>query len=64
MVGITEYIEQIFEDFSEYYDEGHSMCELKELTFEAGGLPDYNGIRIQQLYLLRYAFAYSFSQNQ
>lgn len=60
MIGITEYIEQIYKDFSKYYDEGHSMCELKGLTFEAGSLPDYSNIRIQQLYLLRYAFAYSF----
>ncbi len=60
MVGITEYIQQIYEDFSEYYDEGHNMCELKKLTFEAGGLPDYNSKRMQQFYLLRYAFAYSF----
>lgn len=60
MIGITEYIQQIYEDFSEYYDEGHNMCELKKLTFEAGELPDYNSKRMQQFYLLRYAFAYSF----
>ncbi len=60
MIEITEYIQQIYEDFSEYYDEGHNMCELKKLTFEAGELPDYNSKRMQQFYLLRYAFAYSF----
>lgn len=61
MISITEYLQQIYEDFREEIEySGDTLCELKKLSFEAGGLPNYNNIQIQRLYLLRYAFAYSF----
>lgn len=64
MIGITEYLQQIYEDFKEEIDCGVKLCNLKKLTFEAGALPDYNNIQIQRLYLLRYAFAYAYEYTQ
>lgn len=64
MIGITEYLELIYEDFKAEIDAGEFLCDLKKLSFEAGGLPDYNDIQIQRLYLLRYAFAYGFEYTQ
>lgn len=61
MISITEYLHQIFEDFKDTIEfSGETLCNLKKLTFEAGGLPNYNDIQIQRLYLLRYAFSYAF----
>lgn len=64
MFSITSYLENIYADFSQYLNSEPTLCELKELTFEAGSIPDYKDIRIQQLYLLRYAFAYSFEYSE
>lgn len=60
MMGITEYLEQIYRDFKEEIDRGTTLCDLKKLSFEAGGLPNYNNVQMQRLYLLRYAFSYAF----
>lgn len=64
MIDITEYLEEIFRDFKAYIDGDENLCKFKELNFEAGALPDYNDINIQQLYLLRYAFAYGFEYSR
>lgn len=61
MISITDYLQQIYIDFREEIENGgDTLCQLKKLSFEAGGLPNYNNIQIQRLYLLRYAFAYAF----
>lgn len=60
MIDITEYLENIYNDFAKYADGSNFLCDLKSLTFEAGDVPDYRNKNIQQLYLLRYAFAYAF----
>ena len=60
MITINQYLNNVFDDFSEYVSGSESLCKLKELTFEAGNTPDYNSKYIQQLYLLRYTFAYAF----
>ena len=60
MISIEGYLEKIYLDLKAQVDSGEKLCELKELTFEAGCLPDYTNIQIQRLYLLRYAFAYLF----
>jgi len=64
MISITEYLEHIYEDFKRQIDTGEWLCDIKKLSFEAGGLPDYSNIQIQRLYLLRYAFAYGFEYTQ
>lgn len=60
MITIEEYLSQIYEDFYNYVSRCDNLCDLKSLHYQAGNLPDYSDINIQQLYLLRYAFAYAF----
>lgn len=60
MITINKYLEDILFDFKEYVTSGVRLCDLKEVHFDAGNLPDYSDIHVQQLYLLRYAYAYSF----
>lgn len=60
MVSIDCYIKDILEDFKEYLEEGNELCFLKSLQYQSGMIPEYNDIHIQQLYLLRYVFAYAF----
>ena len=64
MIGITQYLQAVYEDLQTYVDNDVCLCKLKELNFEAGALPDYEDINIQQLYLLRYAFAYAFEYSR
>lgn len=39
MIGITEYLEEIYSDFKAEIESGKCLCELKGLTFESGCLP-------------------------
>lgn len=64
MIDITQYLQDIYEDLQRYVDNDVCLCKFKELNFEAGALPDYEDINIQQLYLLRYAFAYAFEYSR
>ena len=64
MINITQYLQVIYEDLQGYVDNAVCLCKLKELNFEAGALPDYEDKNIQQLYLLRYAFAYAFEYSR
>lgn len=64
MIDITQYLQGIYEDLQSYVDNDVCLCKFKELNFEAGAIPDYTDINIQQLYLLRYAFAYAFEYSR
>ena len=64
MIRITQYLQKINEDLQKYIDNDVCLCKFKKLNFEAGSLPDYEDINIQQLYLLRYAFAYAFEYSR
>ena len=64
MINITQYLQEIYKDLQRYVDNDVCLCKFKELNFEAGALPDYEDINIQQLYLLRYAFAYAFEYSR
>ena len=64
MINITQYLQNIYEDLQRYVDNDICLCKFKELNFEAGAIPDYEDINIQQLYLLRYAFAYAFEYSR
>jgi len=64
MIGIKQYLQKIYEDLQKYIDNDVCLCKFKKLNFEAGSLPDYEDINIQQLYLLRYAFAYAFEYSR
>lgn len=61
MITINEYLEDILFDFKEYVTSGVRLCDLKEVHFDAGKIPNYSDVHVQQLYLLRYAYAYSYS---
>ncbi len=60
MIAINEYLDNILDDFQEYLATNPKLCGLKTVHFDAGKIPDYNDIHVQQLYLLRYAYAYAF----
>lgn len=60
MESINDYLDNVYEEFQEYINSSDNLCELKNLHFDAGNLPDYSNIHIQQLYILRYTYAYAF----
>lgn len=60
MVRIEEYIQGVLIDFKRYLNGRPCLCDLKNVNFNAGLIPDYSISHVQQLYLLRYAFAYAF----
>lgn len=61
MESIKDYLESIFNDFSsEVLASQDSLCNLKNLSFAAGKIPDYSQRAIQQYYLLRFGYAYCY----
>lgn len=60
MISINDYLDIILKDFEEYLRSDPYLCHLKDVHFDAGKVPDYSDIHVQQLYLLRYAYAYAF----
>ena len=56
MLTINDYLDNILEEFEDYVYSGVRLCDLKSVHFDAGKIPDYSNIHVQQLYLLRYAF--------
>lgn len=59
MIIVNDYIDDIFNDFKEYLDNQKKLCELKEeVYFYSNHIPNYDKLCVQQLYLLRYAYAY------
>lgn len=60
MLTINDYLDNILAEFEDYVHSGVKLCDLKSVHFDAGRIPDYSNVHIQQLYLLRYAYAYSF----
>ena len=64
MLTINDYLDNILEEFEDYVYSGVRLCDLKSVHFDAGKIPDYSNIHVQQLYLLRYAYAYSFKSRE
>lgn len=60
MLTINDYLDNILAEFEDYVHSGVRLCDLKGVHFDGGRIPDYSNIHVQQLYLLRYAYAYSF----
>lgn len=60
MISINNYLDTILSDFVSYLEEGHELCNLKSVNFDHGQVPDYEDVHVQQYYLLRYAYAYTF----
>lgn len=64
MNQIEEYLNCIYKDFEKYTDSASGLCDLKGLSYKNACIPDYKNLRVQQLYLLRYAYAYSYEYIQ
>jgi len=64
MISINDYINRILEDFQDYVSSIDCLCELHDLRFDGGHIPDYSNLPVQQLYLLRYAYGYAFEYKQ
>lgn len=60
MIEIDKYLDGILDDFEQYISSDVELCNLKKVHFDAGKVPDYSDIHSQQLYLLRYCYAYAF----
>lgn len=60
MITINDYLDDILKDFWDYLDSGVCLCDLKEVHFDAGRVPNYKKKHVQQYYLLRFAYAYAF----
>lgn len=58
---IEEYLYHIYAEFKNYFEAAEGLCDLGNLTYEnSAPAPDYAKLQVQQLYLLRYAYGYSF----
>lgn len=57
---ITDYLNDVFDSFRSYIDATGDVCKLREVTYEAGNVPDYEDIQVQELYILKYTFSYAF----
>lgn len=60
MTTINEFLDEVLDDFIKYVDSQKQLCNLLDVQYNAGKVPDYSDIHVQQLYLLRYAYAYAF----
>ena len=58
MRTVINYLNGIYKDLDKNISSMDDLCILKTLNYSGGNLPDYSREEIQQLYLLRYAFAY------
>ncbi|MDE6401137.1 MAG: hypothetical protein K2L54_00825, partial [Clostridiales bacterium] len=57
---IHDYLYGVYEDFKQYVDNNHDLCQLRDMTFKDGHVPDYSDVHVQQYYLLRFVFSYAF----
>lgn len=64
METINNFLDRVFLDFIGYINSGVELCKLHDSSFANGNLPDYSDSNIEQLYLLRYAYAYAFEYKQ
>ena len=60
MVSLENYLENIYRDLET--DISHQGClgQIKNLNYKDGNIPNYNNKNIQQFYLLKYAYAYTY----
>ncbi|MFW6026924.1 MAG: hypothetical protein ACOCRX_11355 [Candidatus Woesearchaeota archaeon] len=55
---IKNKLQTIFSEFKKEVNSRYKLCELNNLFYRNGNIPDYNNAFIQQYYLLRYYYAY------
>ena len=60
-MDIQPYLQEVYEQFKKQIEESpEDILRLKDCSFEGKGKIDYTDELIQELYILRYSFAYSF----
>jgi len=57
-IDLKSFLQEVESDFMEYVGDGHDLCYLSNLFHTEKDL-DYNDPHVQQLYLLRYMYAYA-----
>lgn len=55
-----DYLSGIYTDFIRNVDSMNSLCEMRKLNYSLDELPDYSSTVLQQLYHLRYTYAYTY----
>lgn len=60
MKSLEGYLQKIYTDFEKEVKKMDSLCSMASLNYQTQQLPDYQDSRIQQLYLLKYAYAYAY----
>lgn len=58
--SINSYLEYVFREFKKEISNMNSLCDLRNVSFESGQLPNYNNRSQALLYCLRYHFGYAF----
>lgn len=60
---LQDFIRCVGNDFQQYVSTEDELCKISRL-FNDGESPDYEDINIQQLYLLRFVYAYAFENKE
>lgn len=60
MENLYNYLMSVKANFEDYLSSGKALCDLSSMRFNSGNLPDYTNKHIQELYILRYTYAYAF----
>lgn len=61
---IYDYLTDLYMRFRDKCERKNNLCELKNLSFEGGSIPDYSKEIISLLYCLRYHFGYAFEYEE
>lgn len=68
LTPIENYLSDVGQDFTAYLKEGHRLCDpscdLTAVHYSGGNIPNYENPHIQQYYILRYAYAYTFEYKE
>ena len=60
MLSLENYLTKIYTDFANEISRIGCFGQMKELNYINGNVPNYNNRNIQQFYLLKYAYAYTY----
>lgn len=60
MRSLEGYLNKIYTDFENEVNKMDSLCALTSLNYQTQSVPGYTDLRVQQLYLLKYAYAYTY----
>ena len=63
-ISIYDYLMDLYQRFREMCENKHDLCDLQNVSFEGGSLPDYSQEIISLLYCLRYHYGYAFEYEE